>query len=219
MQSTLPKIATVILAISAVAFMGMSVAAYFGRPEPLAEMQSPEIADYKFEVSGDGKSWTITPSVGEDRAPKTKSNAYEALLEAYNHKAGRMSSAATEQTGLATTLRDTLNQVAAEQQEDTAAMQRRLQGLTAQVGQFDSTWLQKSEQLQKMSVDSRAIRDETGQRREDVIRLQSELEELRTDTFRLEQLRRTLTDRLLRLQLENQTIQQRLQQLEGQVQS
>jgi hypothetical protein len=64
-----------------------------------------------------------------------------------------------------------------------------------------------------MSVETREVRDETTQRREDVIRLQSDLEELRTDRFRLEQQRLILTDRLVRLQLENQAIDQRLEQL------
>jgi len=216
MQTSFPKIAAVLLAISAVSFMGMAVASYYGRPDPVGEMESPEIADYKFEATAgaDKVNWTVTPTVGADQSPKQKNTAYEALLEAYKDKEEKVSAETAAMTALTAQLTDKLTQVEAEQKEDVAAIERTIQNLKALVARADAAVMEASQQLQKLSVETREVRDVTTQRREDVIRLQSDLEELRTDRFRLEQQRLILTDRLLRLQLENQALDQRLQQLD-----
>jgi len=222
MQTSIAKIATVILAITAVCFMGMSVAAYYGRPDPIAEMRSPEIADFRFEAtaSAEKTTWTVTPSVGpkDQQTPVQKETAYAALLQAYSAKSTRVSAETAEITGLTTQIRDKIKQVEAEQDLDVNALDARIGNLRSVVDRVDAELLQKSDQLQKLSVETRVVRDETASRREDVQRLQNDLAELRTDVFRLEQLRLTLTDRLLRYQLENQSIQRRLQQLNSQTQ-
>ena len=81
---------------------------------------------------------------------------------------------------------------------------------------MDANLLQQSQALQKASVDSKVTRDEVARRREDVIRLQNELEEIRTDIYRLVELRRDLTDQLVRLQLDNQSLEERKNQLVNQ---
>ena len=220
MQTSLPKIATVLLAIAAVSFMGMSVASYYGRPDPITEMHSPEIVDYRFEATSgaDGITWTVTPSVGKDQTPKQKNTAYAALLEAYTAKAARISAETGELTDLTTQLREKITLVRAEQDLDVQAIESRIEILRALVARGETALREKSQQLQKLSVDTRDVRLETSRRREDVARLQNDLTELRTDLFRLVQQRLVLTDRLLRLQLENQAIALRLQQLESQTQ-
>ena len=218
MQISLPKIATVILAIAAVSFMGMAVASYYGRPDPIAEMHSPEIIDYRFEAQpgAEGTKWTVTPSVGKDQDSKQKDTAYAALLEAYTHKAARISAQTDAMTELTTELRENIDRLRTEQVLDTNAIDARIDALRAQVAEDEAALLEKSQRLQKLSVDTRVVRDETTRRREDVARLQSNLVELRTDRFRLVQQRLVLTDRLLRLQLQNQAIAVRLQQLDAQ---
>ncbi|MEZ6127648.1 MAG: hypothetical protein R3C59_03135 [Planctomycetaceae bacterium] len=216
MQTSLPKIAAVLLTISAVSFMGMAVASFYGRPDPVGEMEAPEIDDYKFEATAgaDRVTWTVTPTVGADQSPKQKNTAYEALLEAYKDKETKTAAETAAMTELTARLTEKVTQVEAEQKEDIAAVERKIQSLTAFVTRADAAVMEASQELQRLSVETREIRDETSQRREDVIRLQSDLEELRTDRFRLEQQRLILTDRLVRLQLENQAIDQRLKQLE-----
>ncbi len=218
MQTSLPKIATVILAITAVSFMGMAVASYYGRPDPIAEMHGPEIDEFKFEANQTetGTTWTVTPSVGEDKAPKQKDNAYQALLEAYSHKTRRMQAEAQKMNDITTKLRDRFISVEAEQTQDVNALESRAQLLKADVDQRHLNLENQSVQFQKLAVDTRAVRDETTKRREDVIRLQSDLEELRTDSFRLKQQRLVLTDRLVRLELELEAIFARLKQIDEQ---
>ncbi|MEO2018379.1 MAG: hypothetical protein ABGZ53_28850, partial [Fuerstiella sp.] len=92
MRTAFPKIATILLAVSSVAFMGMSVAAYFGRPDPIAAMGAEEIADYKFEGNPEGTSWTVTSNIGSDRTSKEHTTAYGALVDAYESKSGQMKS-------------------------------------------------------------------------------------------------------------------------------
>jgi chromosome segregation ATPase len=213
MLSAIPKIATVVLALASVAFMGMAMAAYYGRPDPMAEITSPELANYDFEAPlvPDG-SWSVTPAIGENKTASTHPNAYAAILDAYKKEGTRLSAESSEMSSLTTQLRARFNEISAEQIEDIAAMERRIQALQNVVAAADAEQNLESERFQKLSVDARAVRDETSRRREDVIRLQNELEELRTDRFRLEELRRILTDRLIRLELENQALDSRFSQ-------
>ena len=101
------------------------------------------------------------------------------------------------------------------QAQDAAALNARIQELTAQSTTISDAVQMKSQQLQALSVQSKAIRDETAARRTDVLRLRHELEELRTDLFRLTAIRRDLTDRLLRVEIENQELSDRKAQLTG----
>ncbi|MCA9083017.1 MAG: hypothetical protein KDA81_03130 [Planctomycetaceae bacterium] len=214
MQSLFPKIAAVLLTICSVAFMGMSIAAFFGRPDPISEMHSPETSEYVFTAAlPPENSWTVTPSVGEDKNPRQHPTAYPALLDALNHKAGRSESAAKEMNEVTTQVRETVTRVRAEQQEDSQALQNAIDRLRQLAEAEDAQLMQRSQELQKLAVDTTDVRNETTKRREDVIRLQNELEELKTDRFRLEELQRILTDRLLRLQLENESLQIRSRQL------
>lgn len=226
MQTSVPKIATVILAITAVCFMGMAVASYYGRPDPIAEMHAPEIDEFAFEATQTetGITWTVTPGVTKDKTgltdttPKQKDNAYAAILEAHSSKTARLTSETNYLNDLTTKLRDRITQVESEQTQDLAALQAQADILATALANDQLALDSGSVQFQKLAVDTRTLRDETTKRREDVVRLQSDLAELRTDRFRLTQQRLILTDRLLRLQLENEAIQRRLDQLMTQTQ-
>ena len=219
MKSAFPKIAAVVFAVASIAMLGMSLSAYFNRLDYVAQMDDPLIADYQFASStADGKtSWTVTPSLGEDRTERRKDTGYTALQEAYKDKTARLTARANEMKQLSTLLNDQRAQVSAEQLEDTAALDKRRQQLNQAVTQIKDQYLVLSQQHQELITTSQAVRAETADRREDVIRLKSELEGLRTDQYRLQELRRELTDRLIRLQLENQSMKQRLQQVSEQV--
>jgi chromosome segregation ATPase len=104
----------------------------------------------------------------------------------------------------------------AKQSQDLQAMDNKIAALKADADAVADRLLQKSATLQGLSVKGREIRDETAQRRTDVLRLQHELEELRTDLYRLTSIRRDLTDRLLRTQIENKELADRTAQLNPQ---
>ncbi|MCA9049067.1 MAG: hypothetical protein KDA89_10095 [Planctomycetaceae bacterium] len=216
MQILIPKIAAVMLALSSVAFMGMSIAAFFGRPDPISEMNSPETEDFTFEMGAPpSTSWTVTAKVGEDQAPKEHPTAYAAISDALNRKAKSSTDSTTAVTELTTRIREQVTQKHTGQQEDITALDDRITELTRLAAERDKLWQAKSEELQTLMVNTKDVRDQTTKRREDVVRLQNELEELRTDLYRLRDVERILTDRLLRLQLENQSLEQRAEQLAG----
>ena len=218
MKNSLPKIATVLLAISAVAFMGLSVSAYFGRPNPAAEMSEPILSDFKFESTiGETVSWTVTSNVGQNKNPKTVTNPYEAVLWAYKKKAERLTAETNEMNAHTQTMRDQVTQVRTDQQVDIAAIEKRISELKQYVVAADAQLFQQSQELQRLSVETMGVRVETGKRREDVTRLQSELVELRNNRFGLQENIRVLTDRLLRLQLANQDLELRLNLLNSQL--
>lgn len=219
MKSAFPKIAAVVFAVASIAMMGTSLSAYFNRLDYVAQMSDPLISDYQFaSTTTEGKvSWTVTPSIGEDRTERRKDTGYGALQEAYKHKAARLTSKANEMEQLASQLTSQKDIVSAEQLEDRAALDRRSQQLQQTVSTAKDQYLSLSQRHQELITESQAARAETADRREDVVRLKSELEELRTDRYRLQELRRELTDRLVRLQLENQSMNQRLQQVSEQV--
>lgn len=219
MKSAFPKIAAVVFAVASIAMMGTSLSAYFNRLDYVAQMDDPLISNYKFaSTTSDGKtSWTVTPNIGDDRTGRNKDSGYAALQEAYKHQSSRLTAKAGEMEQLAKQLTDQKARVSAEQLEDNAALDKRSQQLNQVVSTTKDQYLALSQQHQELITESQAVRAETADRREDVIRLKSELEELRTDRYRLQELRRELTDRLVRLQLENQSIKQRLQQVSQQV--
>lgn len=219
MKSAFPKIAAVTFAVASVAMMGMSLSAYFNRLDYVSQMSDPLISDYKFEsTTAEGKtSWTVTPSTGDDRTERRKDSGYAALQEAYQDKSKRSSAKAQEMEQLEQLLSEQKERVAAEQEEDLVALDKRIQQLTNAVTTTKNQYLAVSQQHQKLITESQEVRAETADRREDVIRLTSELEELRTDRYRLKELRRDLTDRFVRLQLENQAMNQRLQQINQQL--
>jgi len=213
MKKTFPKFVAVLLAISAVAFMGVSMAAYFGRPNPVAEMGAEEISDYNFQQSaGEEGGWSVTPVDGTNQPSKPFKNAYEAVAFAHTDKTSRLTNQTNQMNTLTETLRTQIQQVKAGQEEDRAAIEKRIARLNQYVADANQVLAQKSLELQKLSVETADIRRQTSKRREDVKRLQTELDELRTDRFRLEEILVVLTDRLVRLQLENQALEQRLAQ-------
>lgn len=208
MQTTFPKIAAVILAISAIAFMGVSVAAYFGRPNPVAEMGAAEIVEYNFQVSpGAEANWTVAPPNTPAKSVKTP---YEAVLFAYSDKSDKLIADTNRMNALTEKLRQQITEARESQAADIAALEKRIETVSRFVAEADAELMKRSQELQKLSVETADIRRETSKRREDVTRLQSELDELRTDKFSLEQIQKTLTDRLIRLQLENQALELRL---------
>jgi predicted nuclease with TOPRIM domain len=110
-------------------------------------------------------------------------------------------------------IRNAITVIGDQQQLDIDALSQRIAVLTRMAEAEHSDQMAKSQELQGLSVETKVLRDETTRRRQDVIRLQNELEELKTDRFRLVELRRVLTDRLLRFQLENEALEIRFQQM------
>lgn len=219
MQTVFPKIATILLAICSVAFMGLAIAGYYGRPDPLAEMAATELDNYQFSsAGGETVSWSVRQIMGDEdgniEQEKSHDNAYAAIADAYQMESSRLASATTKMNDLATTLRDRLTIIRAQQAADVKALETAITNLKSKLVALKAEREGLSKDLQALMVETTSVREETTRRRQDVMRLQNELEELRTDSFRLVSIQRVLTDRLVRLQLENQALDIRLKQFE-----
>ena len=214
------KVMAVLIMAASVSFMGVSIAAYFGRAEPFAEMQSSEMQGYNFERGGGAKpTWTVTRRTGDKGSVGTFSTGYEALVKAHKDYADSTNRDGQTDRDAVSKLRAQDGQLAvftASQAMDTKAVDGRITELQEFSRQDETELLKKSEELQSLSVKSKVIRDETALRRTDVVRLSNELEEVRTDVFRLAEQRRLLTDQLLRLQLDSHSLAERRVQLQKQ---
>lgn len=223
MKSSIFKVLAVMVMVGSVTFMGASIAAYYGHPEPTSEMSSPQLQDYTFERNpGENPTWTVILRVGPNKGNvgSPAKTPYEAIVTAHKDLENRMRQEATAASTELQRLKDPAGELATfttNQQQDEQAMEARIAELQQLSVRYQADLLKKSEELQALSVESKKIRDETAKRRTDVVRLHNELEEARTDQFRLTEQIRTLTDQLVRLQLDNQALTDRQKQLEEQV--
>jgi len=213
MMLNLFKVLSVFVAIVAVTTMGVSLSTFIVAPDLRAEMNTPAMQNYTFErTTGENPQWTVTrrfsinPQDPNERGSLgTVPTGYDALIKAHQDLRQQMSNRTNEMTTETTRLNEEVTKFTTNQQLDTLKLES--EAVAARVKQ-------KSDQLQELSVKSRKIRDETAERRTDVLRLRHELEELRTDHFRLTAIRRDLTDRVLRLEIENQELLDRKTQLD-----
>ena len=216
MQTALPKIAAVFLTLCCVAFMGVGIVSYFGRPQPLALMADDAVSNYEFEASTSaaGVSWSLSQRVGSEAGQSKRAGSpYEALTQAYKMEQSRLKTETQELTDRRALLvgeNGAIATVEREQMHDVAAVKARIDALVQDVAQMQADLKAKSEALQDTISTSTEKSIETSRTREDVLRLQGELNELRTDRYRLKQLQLLLTDRLVRLQLQNQALKERL---------
>lgn len=218
MKSLIFKVLAVLIMVVSVAFMGASIATYYGRADAAAAMVEPAMQDYTFDRNpGENVTWTVTRRIGDKGTVGTFKTAYEALVKAHQDVVSRLNAESSEASTKLQELAGPIEKFTTSQDQDRKAMNARIAQLRVQSKNFESELLKKSEELQALSVQSKAIRDETAVRRTDVVRLRNELEEARTDLFRLTEIRRVLTDRLLRLQLDNQFLAERQSQLSEQV--
>lgn len=218
------KVMAVFVTVVSVAMMGASLATYFVHPDVKAEMSTPEMQNYTFEVSsGENPQWTVTRRFSTDLAqPALREKvgapfktAYDALIAAHKDRKNYLTQQTAPLAAAKTTMDQQTTQFDATQNQDVIAIAERAK-LLQQFSDEKSAELQaRSEELQALSVKSKEVRDETAARRTDVLRLRHEVEEARTDLFRLTAIRRDLADRLVRLEIENQGLKDRQDQLDG----
>lgn len=215
------KVLAVFTSIAAVTIMAVSLSTWVVAPDLRSEMNTPAMLNYTFDVSaGENPQWTVTrrfstnPQAPDERGTVgTFPNGYDALIKAHQDYRSDLATRTTAMTTEAATLTAQADAFRAKQEQDLAAMTAKIEVLTAEAAELAVRLRVKSDQLQGLSVQGRETREETAQRRTDVIRLQHELEEVRTDLYRLTAIRRDLVDRLLRTEIENQELSDRTAQL------
>ncbi|MEY2725018.1 MAG: hypothetical protein RLZZ458_885 [Planctomycetota bacterium] len=208
------KVLAVFTAIAAVGLMAVAISTSVVKPDFNAEMNTPAMLNYTFsESAGENPQWTVTRRFGDKGNVGTHPTGYDAVIAAHKDYLNYLNKRTTEMSSEATALTEQAKTYLAKQSQDLLAMENRITALKADADAVATSLLEKSAKLQGLSVKGREIRDETAQRRTDVLRLQHELEELRTDLYRLTSIRRDLMDRLLRTQIENQELADRTTQL------
>ena len=219
------KVLSIVVAVAAVTLMAVALATYWVKPDLRAEMNTAAMSKYSFELSGgETPQWTVTrrfstdPASPGDRGTISGNpfrSGYDALLAAHRDLQAYLRSQTQTLKEETETLIAQRTMTETQQAADAEALERRLVKLDSDLTAAENLLLEKSAELQTLSVDSRAIRDETAERRTDVLRLRHELEEIRTDVFRLTGQRRNLTERLLRLEIEIHEVRERSGQLTG----
>lgn len=218
MMLNLFKVLAVFVAVISVTTMGIALSTFVVAPDLRAEMNTSAMQNYTFtETLGENPQWTVTRRFSvngqQDGSVGTFPTGYDALIKAHQDLRQQLSTRTNEMSTETTRLIAEVTKFTANQQIDTEAIKQRIGKLKIQADAMAAVVQQKSDELQALSVKSREIRDETAERRTDVLRLRHELEELRTDLFRLTAIRRDLTDRVLRLEIENQELLDRNTQL------
>ena len=222
MKSLIFRIAAVFVAVVAVTLMGAALSVYFVHPDMTSEINTPAMLNYSFEqTTGENPSWTVKRRFSVDPAAPaergqvgTFKTGYEALTKAHEDLASQFGRQKNENVTGKGTIDQQLSSFEASQKQDVEAIADRAALLKAGVEQLQTFVQTKSDEAQAISVKTLEVREETADRRTDVLRLRHELEEARTDLFRLDEILRHDTDQLVRLELENQALEQRLQQLQ-----
>lgn len=228
MKGTLFRVFLVAVTVFSVAMMGVALSVFLVRPDLTSEMNTPAMLRYNFAVStGENPQWSVTQRFGEKKSVGSYASPYQALIKAHEDLKRTLDAETTTMTAEKTDLDQRIALISAAQQQDELAIgvladalggrpETHKDGpLVGVVQQMETALLEKSGQLQGLTVQSTAIRQETAERRTDVLRLRHELEEVRTDLYRLNEIRRDLTDRLVRLQIENQELGERQKQVQG----
>jgi len=221
MMLNLFKVLAVFVAIISVTTMGIALSTFIVAPDLRAEMNTAAMQNYTFErTTGETPQWTVTRRFSVNaQDPKERGSVgtfptgYDALIKAHQDLRQQLGNRSTEMSTETTRLAGEVTKFTANQQIDTEAVKQRIAELKTASDAMVAQVKLKSDELQALSVKSREIREETAERRTDVLRLRHELEELRTDLFRLTAVRRDLTDRVLRLEIENHELLDRITQL------
>lgn len=223
MMGNVFKVFAVFTAVVSVAMMGVAISTNLVAPDMRSVMGTEAMKNYVFEeTTGENPSWKVTRRFSVDAAnPNERGSvgtfptAYEAVIKAHQDLKTQLSNRTSQLATDTKTLQDQLTFFNATQQQDIAAIQARIVQLQQIADAREVEAKEASAALEALSVKSREIREETAERRTDVLRLRNELDEMRTDLFRLEMIQRDLTDRLLRLQIENGELAARKAQIEG----
>ncbi len=177
-----------------------------------------KLQNYSFEAQiGEKVTWSVSRRLGDGGTVASAVNEFDAVVKARNAEKQQLQthlSAMTQQQADVVAEREV---VEVQQKQDLESLQKSIDSKLALVASYESEVKAQSAEFQERSVEAREAWDEGASRREDIIRLSSELNELRTQIYELTELRRTLVDRLMRIRLDTERMQLRENQLQNQL--
>ena len=191
------KVLTIFLAVAALAFMSFAGAVYFGGPNWQSELYADDLRGRSISVGAEGNTAgaLITARKQLLQEQKGQVTALDEQIDKFQKQIKGIQEAKTQ---------------------DLAALNAREAELREEIQQQEVQLADLSDKLTKLSRRTTEVRGVARNRREDVMRLQNELEILRTDLERLKDLRTLLTDRLIKLKLNNNSLDERKRDLQRQ---
>lgn len=224
MTTRIAKILAVVVTVLSIGFMGFAIAVYAGGKDWTSEVAASDLtSQYQIvNTGGENPTWNITrnfPSTAVDgkraldASVGSEFGLPQALVKARTDMATQQRARITELDAEIAVAKPKVEQLATSRDRDIKALEARVAELTQIANTGDAQLKQLSAQLVSLMDNAAKIRGEAARRREDVGRLQNQLDLLRTDIYRLTELKRTLTDRLVQLKIGNESLRLRKAQL------
>jgi len=197
------KSLVVVVFLSSLAFLGFSLAAFFGGPNWTAEMlelegsgphqgfvfNRSETLPVKWSVKRTGSDQPIASSGVQGEVVAA---AYKKLTQQQQEEIGQLK----EQEAA---FKEKKEAYATSLPKDEAALEVAKKELLAKLEATRKEGGRLAIEVAKKTEEAQKIEQRIGERRDDVIRLKAQLDELRADAFRLEELRTELNDQLQQL--------------------
>ncbi len=207
-MTKLSKVLAVFIVALSLAFMAFAGAAFVGGPNWLAESQADDLKPFRFDKETDAQagtiSWSVSSVLGSDedkKAPIKKSAVLADTIIAARKKMStdqdQQISAITEQIPNQEAMLKLIRQLHG---SDTRALTEYRDNLNKEVTQQWELAEDQSKQVVSASQETQAKQIESGNRREDIVRLATQLDVLRTDLYQAEKHQEILKDLLYRLQ-------------------
>ena len=213
-KMTMSKCLTVFVAAASLAYLGIAAVSTAGGPNWEAKLN--ELPEYTFQQSqGETPIWSVkTRMSGEDvRSRGDFRKLPTAIVAARGHWKARQQKRIDELQSVQR--RDQAKLTEAKQliEVDLQAIENRFSQMAAELVDLQREIAEKVDEGIRLAEATQVVQADTNKRREEVFRLQRELEEIRTDKFRVLALERKLRDRLVLLESNIDRLERRNRQL------
>ncbi|QDU36764.1 Chromosome partition protein Smc [Maioricimonas rarisocia] len=209
------KVLAVFAAVASIAFMGFAGVATFGGPNWQA--RAAELEGYTFTQSDDeNATWSVTHDVTGERVGQASPVFPQVLAAAYDDAIRRQREEVQELTDKRPQLETQLEQYTRAIQVDKAALDARIKELRAGLEELRTAMADTSRSVVEKTEDVQQIEDVIIARRQDVLRLQAQVEELQADIYRSERIQQQLKDLIAQVDGNLAKAKRRAAQLTGQ---
>ena len=218
-MGNISKTLVIVSAVLSVAFLGFAGVTTLGGPnwETTAKSLNPgenKSGGYNFSRSaGDNPQWTATSS--DEEQIKTSAVLPDVIVAALDHKFAGLKTELDALTDELPQLETRKTNLEATIEKDVQALQEAVAQRKEYLSDLRAQYLTLSQQVEQKVVDGRQTEYVVEARREDVIRLQHQLEVLKADDERLEQIEQQMLDLIRQIDADLAKARQRQQQLKS----
>jgi len=197
------KTLVVVVFLSSVAFLGFTLATFYGGPNWTAELRELEGKDphqgFVFTKSESLPTKWSVKRVGSDQQIASSPVQGEVVAAAYKALTTQQQQEISQLKEQEAAYRELKEAYMATLPKDQEAQEAARKALLALLEKTRAHGSELAVQVAAKTEDAQKIEQRIGERRDDVIRLKAQLDELRADTFRLQELRTELNDQLQQL--------------------